>query len=72
LDEACWLEANAADAIIARGLKAGGHRAILVSRDVITHPETFALVPQVVRAVNAQARATSRHSGPGRTRVVAG
>ena len=51
VDEARWLEANGADAVIAQGVEAGGHRGIFLSDDVNTQPGTFALVPQVVRAV---------------------
>ena len=49
--EARWLEAHGADAIIAQGLEAGGHRGIFLSEDLTTQVGTFALVPQVVRAV---------------------
>lgn len=53
--EARWLEANGADAIIAQGAEAGGHRGIFLSDDVIgdvsMQPGTMALVPQVVDAV---------------------
>jgi len=49
--EARWLEANGVDAVIAQGVEAGGHRGIFLSDDVSTQLGTFALVPQVVRAV---------------------
>ena len=39
------------DAIIAQGVEAGGHRGIFLSEDLSTQPGTFALLPQVVRAV---------------------
>jgi nitronate monooxygenase len=51
LEEARWLEAHGVDAIIAQGLEAGGHRAIFLSDDLSTQVGTFALLPQVVRAV---------------------
>jgi nitronate monooxygenase len=51
VDEAQWLEARGADAIIAQGAEAGGHRGIFLSEDLSTQVGTFALVPQVVRAV---------------------
>jgi nitronate monooxygenase len=51
VDEARWLEARGVDAIIAQGNEAGGHRGIFLSDDLSTQPGTFALVPQVVRAV---------------------
>jgi nitronate monooxygenase len=52
VDEARWLEARGVDAIIAQGAEAGGHRGIFLSADVQTQVGTFALVPQIVRAVN--------------------
>jgi nitronate monooxygenase len=51
IDEARWLEAHGADAIIAQGLEAGGHRGMFLSSDLTTQAGTFALLPQVVRAV---------------------
>jgi nitronate monooxygenase len=52
VDEARWLEAHGADAVIAQGLEAGGHRGIFLSEDLNTQASTLALVPQVVKAVN--------------------
>lgn len=49
--EARWLEANGADAIIAQGLEAGGHRGIFLSDDLTTQIGTMALLPQVLHAV---------------------
>ena len=49
--EALWLEAKGADAIIAQGVEAGGHRGIFLSDDLSTQIGTFALLPQIVRAV---------------------
>ena len=51
VEEARWLEAHGADVIIAQGLEAGGHRGIFLSDDLSTQVGTFALLPQVVRAV---------------------
>jgi len=51
VDEARWLEAHGADAVIAQGVEAGGHRGIFLSDDLTTQVSTLALVPQVVRAV---------------------
>lgn len=51
VDEARWLEAHGADAIIAQGLEAGGHRGHFLSDDLSAQLGTLALVPQVVRAV---------------------
>ena len=49
--EAHWLEARGADAIIAQGLEAGGHRGMFLSEDLTTQVGTFALLPQIVRDV---------------------
>jgi nitronate monooxygenase len=52
VDEARWLEAHGADAVIAQGAEAGGHRGMFLTEDVGTQVGTLALVPQVVRAVS--------------------
>jgi nitronate monooxygenase len=49
--EALWLQAQGADAIIAQGLEAGGHRGMFLSEDLNTQMGTFALLPQIVQAV---------------------
>lgn len=51
VDEARWLEARGVDAIIAQGLEAGGHRGHFLSDALHLQLGTFALVPQIVRAV---------------------
>jgi nitronate monooxygenase len=51
LDEARWLEAQGVSAIIVQGLEAGGHRGHFLSPDLTLQSGTFALLPQVVRAV---------------------
>lgn len=51
VEEARWLEARGVDAIIAQGLEAGGHRGMFLTDDLTTQVGTFALLPQVVRAV---------------------
>ena len=51
VEEALWLEARGADAVIAQGLEAGGHRGMFLSEDLSTQLGTFALVPQIARAV---------------------
>jgi len=51
LDEALWLQDRGVDAIIAQGSEAGGHRGIFLGTDVSTQVGTFALLPQIVRAV---------------------
>lgn len=51
VEEARWLEAHGAHAIIAQGLEAGGHRAMFLSKDLTTQVGTMALLPQIVQAV---------------------
>jgi len=51
VDEARWLEARGVDVIIAQGLEAGGHRGTFLSDELSTQLGTFALLPQIVRAV---------------------
>ncbi len=51
VEEALWLEARGADVIVAQGLEAGGHRGMFLSLDLETQLGTFALVPQLVRAL---------------------
>src|SRR3984957_18393495 len=50
-EEARWLEAHGADAVIAQGLEAGGHRGMFLVDDIARQAGTMALVPQVVDAV---------------------
>lgn len=52
VEEALWLEEYGADVIIAQGLEAGGHRGMFLSHDLNSQVGTFALLPQIVRAVN--------------------
>jgi nitronate monooxygenase len=51
VEEALWLQQQGADAIIAQGLEAGGHRGMFLNDDLTTQSGTFALLPQIVRAV---------------------
>ncbi len=50
-EEARWLEGEGADAVIAQGAEAGGHRGMFLVDDVSRQAGTMALVPQVVDAV---------------------
>ena len=52
VDEARWLAARGVDAIIAQGLEAGGHRGHFLSPDLTRQMGTFALLPQLVKAVD--------------------
>jgi len=49
--EAKWLARHGADAIIAQGLEAGGHRGHFLNGDLALQQGTFTLLPQIVAAV---------------------
>jgi nitronate monooxygenase len=49
--EARWLEEHGADAVIAQGVEAGGHRAMFLTNEPASQLGTLALVPQIVDAV---------------------
>jgi nitronate monooxygenase len=51
VDEARCLEDHGADAVIAQGLEAGGHRGMFLADDLTSQVGTFSLVPQIVAAV---------------------
>ena len=51
IDEARYLEANGADAIIAQGIEAGGHRAMFLTDNLSSQPGTLTLVRECVRAL---------------------
>lgn len=50
--EARWLAARGVDAIIAQGREAGGHRGMFLGDDLDAQPGLFALLPQIVDAVD--------------------
>jgi nitronate monooxygenase len=52
VEEARWLEAHGADAIVAQGLEAGGHRGMFLTDEVTQQVGTMALLPQIVKAVD--------------------
>jgi nitronate monooxygenase len=49
--EARWLEEHGADAVIAQGVEAGGHRGMFLTTEPASQLGTLVLVPQVVDAV---------------------
>lgn len=51
VDEALWLQAHGVDIVIAQGLEAGGHRGHFLSHDLSLQMGTFALLPQLVKAL---------------------
>lgn len=50
-DEARWLQAHGADAVIAQGLEAGGHRGHFLSADLTLQRPLHELLPAVLAAV---------------------
>src|SRR6185312_5905189 len=52
VEEARWLEARGADAIIAQGFEAGGHTGRFLDSDSAEAMGLFALLPQVVDSVS--------------------
>ena len=52
VQEALWLQAHGADAVIAQGLEAGGHRGHFLDKDPAHQAPLFALLPQVVQALD--------------------
>jgi nitronate monooxygenase len=51
VEEALWLQSQGVDAVIAQGLEAGGHRGHFLDHDLTRQMGTFALLPQIVKAV---------------------
>ncbi|MBN7116650.1 NAD(P)H-dependent flavin oxidoreductase [Ectopseudomonas oleovorans] len=52
LDEALWLQERGVDAVIAQGLEAGGHRGHFLDDDLSRQLGIFALLPQLVDALD--------------------
>ena len=52
LEEGRWLQAHGVDAVIAQGLEAGGHRGMFLSEDINGQIGSFALLPQLVAALD--------------------
>jgi nitronate monooxygenase len=51
VEEGLWLQERGVDVVIAQGLEAGGHRGHFLSHDLTQQMGTFALLPQLVRAL---------------------
>lgn len=51
VEEALYLEERGVDAIIAQGFEAGGHRGMFLTDDIDSQVGSFALLPQIIRAV---------------------
>lgn len=52
VEEALYLEYKGVDAIIAQGFEAGGHRGMFLNKDLTQQVGTFALLPNILKAVN--------------------
>lgn len=52
VEEAIWLADHGADAVIAQGLEAGGHRGHFLSDDLSRQQGTFSLLPQICDAIS--------------------
>jgi nitronate monooxygenase len=52
VEEAIWLQAHGADAIIAQGVEAGGHRGMFLTEDLTSQISLGTLLPQVLAAVH--------------------
>ena len=70
VEEALWLQAHGADAIIAQGLEAGGHRGHFLSDDLTRQAGLFALLPQVVAAVRVPVVANGDIDSPAKAAAV--
>lgn len=64
VEEAVWLADNGADAIIAQGIEAGGHRGSFLSEDMTTQCGTLSLVPQICDKVSVPVIAAGGIAGP--------
>ena len=71
VEEASWLAQNGADAIIAQGLEAGGHRGSFLTDDMPTQSGTLSLLPQICAQVPLPVIAAGGIAGPGRNRRAA-
>ena len=69
VEEALWLQAHGADAVIAQGLEAGGHRGHFLSDDLSRQQGTFSLLPQVADAVSIPVIAAGGIASPAGVRA---
>lgn len=69
VDEALWLQAQGADAVIAQGLEAGGHRGHFLSDNLSLQQGTFSLLPQIANAVSIPVIAAGGIASPAGVRA---
>ena len=70
LEEALWLEAQGADAVIVQGIEAGGHRGMFLTDDLDAQPGTEALLQAVLDAVNIPVIAAGGIASPEHVKAV--
>ena len=70
VEEARWLAENGADAVIAQGVEAGGHRGCFLTEDMSTQRGTLSLVPQVCAEISLPVIAAGGIAGPEDVRAV--
>ncbi|MBM96955.1 MAG: 2-nitropropane dioxygenase [Oceanospirillaceae bacterium] len=70
LEEALWLEAHGADAVIVQGIEAGGHRGMFLTDDLDAQPGTEALLQAVLDAVNIPVIAAGGIASPEHVKAV--
>lgn len=64
LEEALWLEAQGADAVIAQGLEAGGHRGMFLTEDLASQRELQSLLSDLVNALSVPVLAAGGIASP--------
>ncbi len=69
VEEACWLQAQGVDAVIAQGLEAGGHRGHFLNDDLSLQQGTFSLLPQVVESISLPVIAAGGIASPAGVRA---
>lgn len=62
--EACWLADNGADAVIAQGVEAGGHRGCFLTTEMSTQCETLSLLPRICEKISLPVIAAGGMASP--------
>lgn len=64
IQEAIWLERNGADAVIAQGIEAGGHRGMFLTEDLNSQQPAMTLLQDIINAVKIPVIAAGGISDP--------
>ncbi|MEE4280196.1 MAG: nitronate monooxygenase [Halieaceae bacterium] len=64
VEEARWLESHGADAVIAQGVEAGGHRGMFLTRDLSSQTGTVELLASILEAVSIPVIAAGAIASP--------